>query len=204
MKRFNIISLVILMLLVIPLSNAEDIGGNLVGKQNTCIYLIQNLVNSSYVNLTQVIYPQLLTPNKVGALMTKSGPDYSYPYCNTRTMGEYSYTTCGDVDLGEEQCVSKSFFVTADGNPYRNFPIVFGIIIVGLLFLIFATALKKQLNTNLFKVFGSVLFIIAGVITLYPGFNYTNYSTLDGLALGLVLIGIGGFILSMNAEGLLE
>ena len=44
---------------------------------------------------------------------------------------------------------------------------------------------------RMFKHLGSILLIIVGIITLYPGYNFINYSTLLGKALGFILIGLG-------------
>ena len=48
---------------------------------------------------------------------------------------------------------------------------------------------------RLFKHMGAILLVIMGIITLFPGYNFINHTTLFGLALGTILVGIGFYFL---------
>ena len=82
--------------------------------------------------------------------------------------------------------------ITADGNKFQAFPNEFFIIIFG--FLMIATGMTLD-RLRMFKHLGSLLIMVMGVITLFPGYNFINYSNLIGQSLGSVLIGIGFFFL---------
>lgn len=90
------------------------------------------------------------------------------------------------------------FDVTADGQKYTPFPVVYFIIIVGLasLFLQYEARGKSKI----FLIIGGVLFIVGGIMSLYTGFNYVDYSTLLGKGLGFSLIGLGGYLIVSNVE----
>lgn len=82
--------------------------------------------------------------------------------------------------------------ITADGKPYRIFPQQFFVIILGFIFIVLGFA-KERLR--LFKSLGAVIFMIMGVITLWPGYSFINWTTLMGLSLGSILIGLGFYFL---------
>lgn len=78
--------------------------------------------------------------------------------------------------------------ITADGRKFQAFPNQFFIIILGLLMV--GTGITMN-RLRLFKHLGAILLIISGIITLYPGYNFINYSTLLGKSFGAILIGLG-------------
>lgn len=78
--------------------------------------------------------------------------------------------------------------ITADGKEFQAFPNQFVILILALLFVTVGTINDRL---RLFKHLGSILLIILGIITLYPGYNFINWTTLLGKGLGFVLIGLG-------------
>ena len=82
--------------------------------------------------------------------------------------------------------------ITGDGDPWRPFPQQFVIIIFSL-----AMVCVGMVNDRLrmFKHLGSILMMIMGVVTLYPGYAFINHSTLMGLAIGSILIGLGFYFL---------
>ncbi len=82
--------------------------------------------------------------------------------------------------------------ITGDGNPPQDFPTQFTIIILGFL-LIGAGMVNERLR--LFKHGGAILILVMGVITLYPGYSFINWSTLMGKALGFIFIGLGFYFL---------
>ena len=84
------------------------------------------------------------------------------------------------------------FAITGDGKPYRQFPHQFVIIIFS--FLLVTVGLIKE-RFRLFKHAGSILMMIMGTLTLYPGYAFINYSTLMGKGIGFILIGLGFYFL---------
>lgn len=83
-------------------------------KQNNHVNLTQVCDNCTYVNITQVLYP-----NSSFALlgqygMTKNGTIFYLEFNNTATIGTYIYTTCGDLN-GVATCDSVDFEITPTG-----------------------------------------------------------------------------------------
>ena len=94
-------------------------------------------------------------------------------------------TTNGGVDTFD-------IAITADGKPYRTFPHQFSVILLGFLFIILGI-LNERLR--MFKYIGSLVFMVMGVLTLFPGYSFINWTTLMGKVLGFGLIGLGFFFL---------
>ena len=82
--------------------------------------------------------------------------------------------------------------ITADGKEYKSFPNQFFIILLGVIFVILGVLVDRL---RLFKYLGSALFMVFGVLTLYPGYNFINWGTLMGKTLGFILIGLGFYFL---------
>jgi len=64
-------------------------------KQNDCINLYQTCDDCSYVNLTSIKYPEG-SIETFNLMMTKSGQNFNYSFCNTSAIGDYTYTVAGD------------------------------------------------------------------------------------------------------------
>jgi hypothetical protein len=117
-------------------------------------------------------------------------------YINTRNftqLGLSSFTVnCNSsTQIG---FANGAFDVTADGQPYQNFPVVYLLIVLAIVFLILGRYQGKVFKSDVWETFAGILFMIAGILTLSVGFNYTNSNTLAGLAFGTVLIGIGAIV----------
>ncbi len=78
--------------------------------------------------------------------------------------------------------------ITGDGKPFQTFPQQFVIMIITLV-LICIGMVNDRLK--LFKTLGSMMAMVLGIITLYPGYSFINYSTLLGQSLGIILVGLG-------------
>lgn len=87
-------------------------------------------------------------------------------------------------------------FITADGKPFQQFPIQFVVIILSLI-LVGVGLIQGRLR--MFKHIGSMLMLIMGVITLFPGYSFINWTTLMGKGMGFGLIGLGMFFLIEDA-----
>lgn len=88
--------------------------------------------------------------------------------------------------------------ITADGKPWSQFPQQFFIIILGFAFITLGLA-KERLR--MFKYLGSMVFMVMGVVTLFPGYAFINWTTLTGQVLGYGLIGLGFFFLIEDVFG---
>ncbi len=95
-------------------------------------------------------------------------------------------------DLGNCGADTFDIEVTGDGLPNQVFPIQFVIIILSF-FLIGLGYFFDGLR--MFKHVGSIILMILGVITLYPGYSFINYTTLFGKAIGFSAIGLGFYFL---------
>ncbi len=82
--------------------------------------------------------------------------------------------------------------ITGDGEEFQAFPQQFTIIIFGFIFIFFGLMKDRY---RMFKHLGSVIVMIMGVITVYPGYSFINWSTLTGQVLGFSCIGLGFYFL---------
>ncbi len=82
--------------------------------------------------------------------------------------------------------------ISGDGMGFRAFPFELSIFVLGLI-LIVTGKLKEELR--MMKHVGSFIVMIMGVLTLYPGFSFVNFSTLIGKVIGFGGIGMGFYFL---------
>lgn len=82
--------------------------------------------------------------------------------------------------------------ITGDGKSFEIFPQQFVIIILAI-FMIFVGMLNDRVS--MIKTMGAVILFVMGVITIYPGYSFINYSNLLGLTLGTVFIGMGFYFM---------
>ena len=94
--------------------------------------------------------------------------------------------SCGNTtDFGAE---TYDIQITADGRPSQPFPLQFSISLLSIV-LVGIGLISDKLR--LFQMIGAMMMIAMGVMTLYPGYSFINYSTLTGQALGFGLLGLG-------------
>ncbi len=142
-------------------------------------------------NIT-LLYPdgQVLVNNQV---MTNQGS-----YRNI-TVSKESNQQLGFIQ-GIESCSNSTsagpdtftIAITGDGKPFQIFPQQFFIIIFSLALVVIGLIQEKL---RMFKHLGSIMMMIMGIITVYPGYSFINYSTLLGKGVGFVLIGLGFYFL---------
>lgn len=95
--------------------------------------------------------------------------------------------------LGGESGAESFFFEkTADGNPSKTIPTQIIILIISIIILFGGLWFDRYI---ILKVLPAVAIFILGVITLYPGYSYINYSTLSGLMLGSICLGLGAYFM---------
>lgn len=103
--------------------------------QNKCIQLTQVCDNCTQVNLTKIIYPNQTLSLLGNFIMTKNNSNYNYTYCDTSTLGDYFYTTCGNLN-GINTCNNIGFKVTQTGTQASvSEGIIYAISFVGVLLL---------------------------------------------------------------------
>ncbi|KKM68572.1 hypothetical protein LCGC14_1459470 [marine sediment metagenome] len=90
------------------------------------------------------------------------------------------------------QLIDFDFDITANGEPFQEFPTAFVIIILGIVFIILG--LFKE-RFRLFKHIGAIILMVMGVITLFPGYSFINWTTLTGRVMGFSLILLGFYFL---------
>ncbi len=73
----------------------------------------------------------------------------------------------------------------------KVFPIEFSIIFFALVLIIFGLSKERY---RVLQVTGGLIWMIMGILTLFPGYNLINWTTLTGKVLGFILIGIGFYI----------
>jgi hypothetical protein len=111
---------------------------------------------------------------------------------NFSRLGDYHYLVDCETTDGFGGFVSQALIVTANGFEPEPFPAQFSIILFS--FLLIAAGLVKE-RYRLFQYMGSILILIMGVLTLYPGYSFINWTTLTGLSLGTILLGVGFYFL---------
>lgn len=82
--------------------------------------------------------------------------------------------------------------ITGDGNEFLKFPHQFTFIIFALVMVMIGMITDRL---RMFKHLGSMFLMVMGVLTLFPGYSFINYSNLLGLSLGSILIGLGFYFL---------
>ena len=106
-------------------------------------------------------------------------------------MGVYTFDYFTSTDT---IATPNSFSVTANGQPYQNFPILYMLVVLSFVLLIVGKYLGRIFRTSVWDTFAGMILIISGILVITEGFNYTDYSTLGGQAIGLILLGLGMII----------
>jgi hypothetical protein len=180
--RYITILLAFVLLLSFATAQQQTLG---TFKQGEPINLLQTCSNCTYVNISAVQNPNsnIILSN---VLMTKIGSSYNYTIGSQNILG--TYTVCGIGDLnGVNDVWCYSFDITADGVPIGNFsPALF--LAIGAISL-FILGYLMRLNSLL--ILGGTFMIVFGVVTLYPGYGFTNYDSLVGLTIGTCCIAAG-------------
>lgn len=115
--------------------------------------------------------------------------DFMVLRSNFTRLGAYSYlVVCNDSAANLGGFVSVGMKITADGKPEKIFPLEFSIVLFGLILVLFGLSKERY---RLLQMMGGVIWIIMGVITLFPGYGLINWTTLTGKVLGFILIGMG-------------
>lgn len=132
---------------------------------------------------------QELLLSGIQATPTANLASYNFTLNSSQTVQLGEYTVGGFcLDGSVTNVIDFTFDVTADGKPFEKFPNQFAVILLG--FLLIAFGLLDPRYTFM-KSMGSLILMVMGVLTLFPGYNFINHTTLFGLVLGSTLFAIG-------------
>ncbi len=173
-----------------PLISADDVGVQFNTQfdfKRPCLNNGTFCSTSAVCNIT-VTYPdgELMFNNRV---MNNKGSFHNITLTQVinRELGFHPFImSCqdGSVFGGD----TGNLVITADGKPPQIFPTQFMIAIFAMAF-IGAGLFSERLR--LFKHMGSIVLMIFGIVTLYPGYSFINWSTLLGKGLGFASIALG-------------
>jgi hypothetical protein len=110
-KTLLIIRIFMMILLALPLIQAESIG---VFKQNSCVLIFNTCTDCTYMNISSVINPDSLKVIEE-VTMTKTGTFYNYSFCNTSILGPYNVNGHGD-ESGTDTVWAYDFTITPLGT----------------------------------------------------------------------------------------
>jgi hypothetical protein len=165
-------------------------------KQSDCVN-IRTILNSSFVNISSLSYPNLSLANS-NIPMTKVGLSFNYTFCNTDVLGVYLYDYFDDSN----NVYVNSFEITGNGKTNASgsvivlFSLIF-IIVAGLICFLAITSLGHLLSLDydildFAKSFG--IYVVIFVLYFLEQF-YVGNPTMDGFLLMIVSWGWIFFIM---------
>ncbi|KKN65823.1 hypothetical protein LCGC14_0477590 [marine sediment metagenome] len=156
-------------------------------------------INAGFCTAAAQCNASIFSPSEVVLLDgVEATPSSSLAFHNitlnsTQTSQLGTYRVGGFCKDGSvTQLIDFDFDVTANGEPFQEFPTAFIIIILGIVFIILGLFNEKF---RLFKHMGSIVLMVMGVITLFPGYSFINWTTLTGKVMGFSLIALGFYFL---------
>lgn len=112
MKKY--IFLITLSLLLLTLSNINAIETLGTYQKDSSINLIQQCVNSTYANITRIVYPNSTFAMDTNTVMTRNVNDYNYTYSSTSLLGQYLvYGICDENNKKVDW--QYDFYITNSG-----------------------------------------------------------------------------------------
>ncbi len=160
-------------------------------------------INAGFCSSSAFCNVSVFSPNDITLLdgiQATQSPNlafYNFTLNSTQTSSLGKYSVGGFCKDGSvTQVIDFNFDVTADGKEFQAFPNQFAVILLGFLLIIFGLFNERY---TLLKHMGSLILMVMGVLTLFPGYNFINHTTLFGLVLGSTLIGIGFWFLIEGA-----
>lgn len=189
----------IFVLMLLGIFLVPTISADLVFQQSTIVDIKIVCINAGYCSSSSICNVSVFNPEELtlldGIQTTRASNlafhNFTLNSTHTNTLGEYRVAGfCKDGSV--TQLIDFTFDITADGKPLQVFPTQFGVILFSFFLIIFG--LSKE-RFRMFKHIGSILLMIMGVITLYPGYAFINWTTLLGKSVGSSLIGLGFYFL---------
>lgn len=168
-------------------------------EQNDAVDIKVVCINAGFCSSASVCNVSVFSPSEetlldgIQATRAVNLAFHNFTLNSTQTSDLGQYRVGGFCKDGSvTQLIDFTFEVTADGKDFQAFPNQFAVI--GLAFILIIFGLFNERYT-LLKHMGSIILMVMGVLTLFPGYNFINHTTLFGLALGSALIGIGFYFL---------
>ena len=168
--------LVFLFLLAMPVYAEQQTLG--VFKRHSCVNLLQNCANCTYVNFTSVLYPNS-TIALGNVASTKVGSVFNYTFCNTDAIGTYIVNGLGDLE-SKDTVFAYTFEVNEYGRSIENKDDIYAVMFMGV-FLIGIIILFIALGYHFFKAADWTFFLSFGFLylaMLIPLFLIRMVSTL--------------------------
>ena len=193
MKKILLILILGVFLISFASAQIQNLGTFKLGDD---VNLIQTCDNCTFNNITSVLNPNSL--EVIGEFkMTKKGTVYNFTLSSTNAtiFGTYIVNGFGDLN-GINTVWNYNFLVTANGKPFETFPNQFAVIALAFILIMFGLLNERY---TLLKHMGSIILMVMGTLTLYPGYNFINHTTLFGLVLGSTLVGMGFWFLIEDA-----
>lgn len=156
-------------------------------RQGSSLNLTEVCDNCTYVNVTKVLYPNQSFAFLGQLPMTKNGTNYYVNFAQTKTQGQYIYTTTGDLNgiiTSENIC----FQVTPSGQSGSS-NIVFFLLIIFMSYGITIFGFGKK--EEWIVILGSGLLITLGLYMIRNGIIetrdwYTNYLAYATWGVGVI------------------
>ncbi len=176
-----------------------SIASALTFQQNKEVDLKIVCINAGFCSSTTNCNVSIFAPNQetlisgIQGTSTANLAEYNFTLSSNQTSQLGEYTVGGFcLDGSVTNVIDFSFDVTADGKPFEAFPNQFAVIALAFILIIFGLFNDRY---TLMKSMGSIILMVMGTLTLFPGYNFINHTTLFGLALGSSLIAIGFWFL---------
>lgn len=188
--------IILILVLVCMISLASAASISYIFKQGNNINLKVPCFDGNYSKCTSltncnitIFYPDhTILADGVEMTYNENYFNYSLTSEQTNILGEHSAQVLCVTSL-DNGFSTFNYLITLSGEEPIIFPIQLSIFALSFI-LIFFGSMKDRFK--MFKSLGSLLAMVMGIITLYPGYGGINFSTLTGLALGSIGIG-GGF-----------
>lgn len=194
----NWIFVIVLVFLIVPLVSADNQlpEAQYYAQQYSFLDINRGcIMNGAYCSPSTNCNLTLYNPN--GNVLLANKPmsnNISFYNVSVGQLIDFGYhkadMTCSINNLSG----SDTFYieVTADGKPSQTFPYQIVIIIIGFILTLIGLYIKEY---SIIKNIGSIMMMVMGVVTLYPGYSYINNTTLTGWMIGVITIGLGFFFL---------
>ena len=193
----------IMLVFIVAMFFISFASADLVFKQRETVDIKIVCINAGFCTTAAQCNVSIFSPTEivlldgVEATQSASLAFHNITLNSTQTSQLGTYRVGGFCKDGSvTQVVDFDFDVTANGEPFQNFPTAFVIIILGIVFVILGF-FKERLK--LFKHLGSIVLMVMGVLTLFPGYSFINWTTLTGKVMGFSLIALGFYFLIEDA-----
>ncbi len=194
LEHKNLFGMVLVMVLLV-----NTISADLTFQQDRDVDIKVVCINAGFCtpsaecNLSVFDPAEIILLDGISATRASTGAFYNFTVNNTQTNVLGTYRVGGFCKDGSvTQLIDFTFDITADGKVFHIFPTQFGVILFA--FLLVGLGVFQE-KLRLFKHLGSILMMIMGVLTLFPGYAFINWTTLMGKAIGFSLIGLGVYFL---------